>query len=87
MFSGGIQIGYGMELKPDQETWSKMIHMFSNDNHQGSYLATLGFQNRPNAKKEIGLVNSHAYSVIRCVELQGGDIKLVQIRNPWGSCT
>jgi hypothetical protein len=81
MLSGGFEIGK-MELEPDQETWSKMLHMFSNDNHQEVYLATLSLGS------EFGMVDVPTFSIIRCVELQGGDIKLVQVRNSLGrACT
>lgn len=34
------------------------------------------------AKSDTGIVQGHAYSVLKAIEVDG--IKLVQIRNPWG---
>ena len=35
------------------------------------------------AAKDLGIVQSHAYTFIGCKEVDG--IKFVQLRNPWGS--
>ena len=37
-----------------------------------------------NDENDIDLVNNHAYSFIRTIQLRSGE-RLVQVRNPWGT--
>jgi len=42
--------------------------------------------NDPSIKDKVGLISLHAYTLIGCatIKVNGNDIKLVKIRNPWG---
>jgi hypothetical protein len=86
MLSGGVGHDAVHLAKRDNETWTQLFNMLSEKSSAyGSYLATVSAPADRKAELEnVGIVAFHAYSVIKCVELQGGKVKLIQCRNPWG---
>ncbi len=63
------------KYEPDQ-----LFDIFKNCDDQKFIICTT--TNSSSASKEVGLVQSHAYTVISCYNIDG--LKLMKIRNPWG---
>ena len=64
-----------------EDLWAKIVQASMNE-----YIMTTSLPSREGAK-ELGLVEGHEYTLIegRELEYNGNRIRLVKIRNPWGS--
>lgn len=70
-------------IKTDQKTVDELwdwIHKYANTDH----MLTAGSRGASDDdKNEHGLVENHAYTLLKSVQLSTGE-RLVQLRNPWG---
>lgn len=81
LLGGGLAHVHSTKEKRDT-LWDDMIRYSAQS--QGSFVSCWGVNS---TRKEQGLVDGHAYSVLRVcqVKMQGTMVKLIKIRNPWGT--
>jgi hypothetical protein len=83
MLTGGFKAGC---YKPENtiQAWNRLHSLFRNDTQRKSCHVAYVCRNNTGDSKAVSLVSTHAYSLVRTIELSGGT-KLVQLRNPWGN--
>lgn len=77
-------VGGGGELNEEVDSEALFEKMCAWDDT--NYIMAAGTRAGSDRNKTDGIVDGHAYSVIRCVnDCAGTDQDLIQMRNPWGS--
>lgn len=79
--TGGSVMSFEFDETPKDKLWEVMVNSLKDEN---MFVSAAGVSDADGSARDIGLITGHAYSVLKAVEASNG-VKLVQIRNPWGS--
>lgn len=84
-FTGGVSESYDMTQNPPKGLFKILKSSYDRDSQLGCSINAKAGQIE--AKLSTGLIAGHAYTItdVKKVSVGGRDIRLIRIRNPWGS--